>query len=180
MNSSAAPHPLVTSLQSQVNLLQNQVQQLINTINSGSGSGSMASAQTYPTSLIVPFSYIGTITLAAAAGSNTVIQMASDSTFELVRFLGLSSADVPTNYWNNNFTVQLTDQSTGRLLSAAPIPQCLFVTNAYQFGNDEKYPIMWPAQAIINLAFVNLTNAQLTVNFVLKGYKIFATTAAGG
>jgi len=162
------------NLQAQIQSLQAQIAQLQAAV-AGAGQSS-GGVQTYPTSLIIPFDYVYTAVLTANGSSSGVLQLASDSTFELMRILVLTSADVPTNYWNNNFTVQATDQSTGRQLSNSPVQQCNFATNAYQYGNDEKYPILFPAQGIIQFAIVNLLNTALTVNLTLKGYKIFQTS----
>jgi hypothetical protein len=164
-------------LQNQVASLQAQLANVQSAV-AASGSGS-ASGNSYPTSLIIPFSYMTTVTVAASASAPAVIQMASDSVFELMRFLCITSADVPTNYFNNNFTCLITDQSTGRQLASTAIPQACLVTDSYQFGNDEKYPIMFPAQGIVNFVFNNLTQATLTINLVMKGYKIFQTSAKG-
>jgi hypothetical protein len=167
----------LTNLVNQQAAQLRQLQASIQTLLARAAVASSSQSPDYPTSLIIPFSYIATIkAIPGMATQATVIQMASDSTFELLRMMAISSADVPANYFQNNFSVQLTDQSTGRQLSQDFIPQSCFVTNQYQFGGDEKYPILFPAQGIINLNFTNLTNAALTVNFVLKGYKIFQTS----
>jgi len=127
-----------------------------------------------PTSKIIPFTYMfQPLTLAALAPGTSTLQMAADSAFELLRMLGISSLDNPTDIAPNNFSVQLIDQSTGQQLTSGQVPQAMYCTRSYQWGNDEKYAIQFPAQSIVIGSFVNLQNAQITINFGLKGYKIF-------
>ena len=160
-----------------------QLNQLVATLQGQNMQSAVASAgqssggvQTYPTSLIIPFDYVTAFSLSANATGTATLQMASDSAFELLRILAVSSADTPTAYWQNNFSCLMTDQSTGRQLASSNVPQCCLVTNAYQYGNDEKYPILFPAQAIVNFALANLTAANLTGSIIFKGYKIFQTS----
>ena len=160
---------LVANLQSQIANMKSAVS------SAGQSSGGV---QTYPTSLIIPFDYVTVAALTANATGTATLQMASDSAFELLRILAWSSADVPTQYWQNNFSCLMTDQSTGRQLASANVAQSCLVTNAYQYGNDEKYPILFPAQAIVNFAFANLTAGNLTINIVFKGYKIYQTSSS--
>jgi hypothetical protein len=134
----------------------------------------MATTNPLKSNLILPFTYLFPAIVIPALGQvQQNLQMASDSYFELLRYVGISSADNPTDYAPNNFSVQLTDQSTGKQMMSGQVPQAMAITRSYQFGNDEKYPIQFPAQTIVVGTFINLTNSQLTVTFGLKGYKIF-------
>lgn len=135
----------------------------------------------FPTELCLFFTYQAQIALIAGANGSVPIQFAADSTFELLRILALTSADVAGNYWQNNFSVQMQDGATGRYMSGVRIPQSCFTTNAFQYGNDEKYPIRFPANSVVNCDVLNLTAAPIVVNIFMKGYKFFQiapTTAA--
>lgn len=168
--------PFQSQISQAVSTLQNQVAQLQSALSSA-GTSSGGGLQTMPTSLITPFCYLVQAANIAALGNQTVtLQLASDSAFELLRLLGYSSADTPSNYFQSNFSALIIDQSTGRQLANQAIPQQCLTTNAMQFGNDEKYPILFPAQGILQIQFTNLTNATLTASLVLRGYKIFQTS----
>lgn len=145
-------------------------------------SGGSGSPNFFPTTFCLPFTYQVTIGTTQSpilpnAQQGGKIQFAADSTFELLRILGNSSADVPTNYFQNNFQVQLQDGASGRYMSDQPIPQMCMVTDAYQYGNDEKYPIRFPANSILSVNVTNLLNANLIVSIFLKGYKFFQIAA---
>ena len=121
---------------------------------------------------VVPFSYLVTSASIAASGQQQVnLTLQTDSFFELQAFQGSSSLDADTDFMPNNFSVQITDQSTGRQLSSGKVPQRLYCGPANQ-SVLERIRIVFPPQASLLFDFTNLDagNANV-VSFVLKGYK---------
>ena len=123
----------------------------------------------------IPFSYLisGGAIIASGTASAT-LTFASDSLFELHFFYGSSSLDAATDTRPNNFSVQITDQATGRQFSNARIPQRLMVERAEE-GFPERRPIVFPRNTVFVFDFLNLSSASTnTPTIVLKGYKLFA------
>lgn len=158
----------------QITSLQAALQQL-------SAGGGVQGTTNYPNTLILPFIYqFPTFTLNAAASGDQTLQMSSDSAFELQRITCTTSADNPTDFGPNYFSAQLVDQSTGRQLSNFNIDQASLCTRSYQYGNDQKYPVLFPAQCIIQGKFTNLLpGLAITIKFCLEGYKIYQVKPAG-
>lgn len=165
---------MLPNFQQQINLLSQEVDNLTSMLNAQAQAGGPSQIPSYPNKLIVPFTYMITlVNIAPGVPANQPIIMAADSVFELLRIVCVTSADNPTDFAPNNCSIQLTDGSTGQLLSSAAVPQAMFVTRSYQYGNDEKYPIQFPALAQVQVTINNLLLVNLTVNFGLRGYKIF-------
>ena len=71
----------------------------------------------------------------------------------------------------NSFTVSIRDQTTGRDLMSAPVPQRVLCGNAFkQFL--EKRGIMFEPQSNLLFTFTNLTAATNNITLALHGYKI--------
>lgn len=124
----------------------------------------------------LPFVYVVTASLGAAVGataSSTLI-MQADSRFELMGIFGTGGAaatteDSQTN--PNNFTCTIRDQTTGRDLMSAPVPQRVLCGNAFrQFL--EKRGIIFEPQSNLLFTFTNLTAATNNITLALHGYKI--------
>ena len=124
----------------------------------------------------LPFDYVVTATLGAAVGatgSSTLI-MQADSRFELMAILGTGGVNATTEdslQYPNSFTVSIRDQTTGRDLMSAPVPQRVLCGNAYR-QLAEKRGIVFEPQSNILFTFTNLTAAANNITLVLKGYKI--------
>jgi hypothetical protein len=124
----------------------------------------------------LPFDYVVTATLGAAVGatgSSTLI-MQADSRFELMAILGTGGVNATTEdslQYPNSFTVSIRDQTTGRDLMSAPVPQRVLCGNAYR-QLAEKRGIIFEPQSNILFTFTNLTAAANNITLVLKGYKI--------
>ncbi|HET7375157.1 MAG TPA: hypothetical protein VFK30_00525, partial [Anaerolineae bacterium] len=58
----------------------------------------------------IPFDYLVTAVLTASGTLQVVLNLATDSNFELHAILGTSSADKATDFSPNNFSCQITDQ----------------------------------------------------------------------
>lgn len=124
----------------------------------------------------LPFVYVVTATLGAAVGatSSTTLIMQADSRFELMGIFGTGGSvatteDAVTN--PNNFTCTIRDQTTGRDLMSAPVPQRVLCGNAFrQFL--EKRGIIFEPQSNLLFTFTNLTANTNNITLALHGYKI--------
>ena len=124
----------------------------------------------------LPFVYVVTATLGAAVGatSSTTLIMQADSRFELMGIMGTGGVDATTEnslQYPNSFTVSIRDQTTGRDLMSAPVPQRVLCGNAFkQFL--EKRGIIFEPQSNLLFTFTNLTAATNNITLALHGYKI--------
>jgi hypothetical protein len=124
----------------------------------------------------LPFVYVVTASLANAVGataSSTLI-MQADSRFELMGIMGTGGATAATEdslQYPNFFSVQIRDQTTGRDLMSAPVPQRVLCGNAFkQFL--EKRGIIFEPQSNLLFTFTNLQAAACNITLALHGYKI--------
>lgn len=128
----------------------------------------------YESKLIIPFSYVVTGVLTSGSTVQSTLTLAADSSFELMCFLASSTYDSADDVAPNLFSVQIQDQSTGRLLSNARVPQrCFGGVTANGWGAVEKYPIRFPANCTLLFDFLELASQSQTATIVLKGYKLF-------
>ena len=100
--------------------------------------------------------------------------MQADSRFELMAILGTGGVAANTEdslQFPNSFTVSIRDQTTGRDLMSAPVPQRLLCGNAY-LQLAEKRGIVFEPQSNLLFTFTNLTAAVNNITMVLKGYKM--------
>lgn len=124
----------------------------------------------------LPFVYVVTATLGAAVGatSSSTLIMQADSRFELMGILGTggqASTTEDAQVAPNNFTLQIRDQTTGRDLMSAPVPQRVLCGNAFnQFL--QKRGIVFEPQSNLLFTFTNLTANTNNVTIALHGYKI--------
>ena len=125
----------------------------------------------------LPFVYVVTATLGGAVGatSSSTLIMQADSRFELMGIFGTGGENVVTTEQNlqypNSFTVSIRDQTTGRDLMSAPVPQRVLCGNAFkQFL--EKRGIIFEPQSNLLFTFTNLTAATNNITLALHGYKI--------
>lgn len=124
----------------------------------------------------LPFVYVVTATLGAAVGatSSTTLIMQADSRFELMGIMGTGGVNATTEdslQYPNSFTVSIRDQTTGRDLMSAPVPQRVLCGNAFkQFL--EKRGIIFEPQSNLLFTFTNLTAAANNITLALHGYKI--------
>ena len=124
----------------------------------------------------LPFDYVVTATTGAAAGStvSSTLIMQADSRFELMAILATGGANATTEdslQYPNSFTVSIRDQTTGRDLMSAPVPQRVLCGNAFkQFL--EKRGIIFEPQSNLLFTFTNLTAATNSITLALHGYKI--------
>jgi len=124
----------------------------------------------------LPFVYVVTSQLGAAVGatSSATLIMQADSRFELMGVMATGGNLATTEdslQYPNSFTVSIRDQTTGRDLMSAPVPQRVLCGNAFkQFL--EKRGIIFEPQSNLLFTFTNLTVAVNNITVALHGYKI--------
>jgi hypothetical protein len=100
--------------------------------------------------------------------------MQADSRFELMGIMGTGGVAATTEdslFYPNSFTVSIRDQTTGRDLMSAPVPQRVLCGNAFQ-QFLEKRGIIFEPQSNLLFTFTNLTAAANNITLALHGYKI--------
>lgn len=126
----------------------------------------------------LPFIYVVTASLPAAAGStaSTTLIMQADSRFELFGILGTGgtnagSEDAMVN--PNGFSCTIRDQTTGRDIMSAPVPQRILCGNAYN-GFLQKRGIVFEPQSNLLFTFTNISApvALQNITLALHGYKM--------
>lgn len=124
----------------------------------------------------LPFVYVVTSTLGAAIGASSSVNliMQADSRFELMGIMatgGVAATTEDSLNYPNSFTVTIRDQTTGRDLMSAPVPQRILCGNAFrQFL--QKRGIVFEPQSNLLFTFTNLTAAANNITLALHGYKI--------
>jgi len=124
----------------------------------------------------LPFVYVVTAALSNAVGatSSSTLIMQADSRFELMGIMGTGGATAASEdslQYPNFFTVSIRDQTTGRDLMSAPVPQRVLCGNAFrQFL--EKRGIVFEPQSNLLFTFTNLQALTCNITLALHGYKI--------
>ena len=124
----------------------------------------------------LPFVYVVTAALGNTVGAtaSTTLIMQADSRFELMGIFGTGGLNATTETsqsYPNSFTVSIRDQTTGRDLMSAPVPQRVLCGNAFrQFL--EKRGIIFEPQSNLLFTFTNLTADANAITLALHGYKI--------
>jgi len=123
---------------------------------------------------ILPFDYLVSSGALAISGTALVnLTLAQDSWFELHVIAGSSTLDAATDFMPNNYSCQITDQSTGRQFANARIPERVLSSPA-NGGMRLLRPVQFAPSATIQFDFLNLSAASTnTVSLVLKGFKIY-------
>ena len=125
----------------------------------------------------LPFVYLANVAFGAGtlgASLSTTLIMQADSRFELMGMMGTGGAAANTEdslFYPNSFTVSIRDQTTGRDLMSAPVPQRIMCGNAFQ-QFLEKRGIIFEPQSNLLFTFTNLTNAANNITLALHGYKM--------
>jgi hypothetical protein len=124
----------------------------------------------------LPFVYVVTAALGNTIGAtaSTTLIMQADSRFELMGIMGTGGATATSEdslQYPNFFTVSIRDQTTGRDLMSAPVPQRVLCGNAFrQFL--EKRGIVFEPQSNLLFTFTNLQALTCNITLALHGYKI--------
>jgi hypothetical protein len=127
-----------------------------------------------PLNLQQPFDYVVVQTLGAnASGSQTLI-LAQDSEFDLQLVTATTSEDATTDAVPpNNFAVLMRDVTGGRDYMTAPVQRNNFAGIVPVNTVNEGRCIRFPRKQQIEFQFQNLTANPITIQLVLKGYKVF-------
>ncbi len=122
---------------------------------------------------LIPFTYsVNVLALAAASQTNVTLTLATDSYFELHYFVATTSADAPTDFSPNFFTVSIQINS-GRFLMNNPVPQRIIAAPA-NLVQPEHRNIRFNPGDQLNFLFLNLVpDDTLDIFFGMKGYYIF-------
>lgn len=108
---------------------------------------------------------------ASAVNVQQTLILEQDSWFELREYALSSSLDADTDQMPNNTSVQVTDLSTGRLMSNQAIPQRIW--DPYNTVYKLARPTAFPPNANILFTFNNLIASTNTSTAVLRGYRHF-------
>jgi hypothetical protein len=136
---------------------------------------------------VIPFIYSVSIGLTASGSGSRTLVLGIDSEFELYGFEASTNQDIAdintapqaaATAQPNVFSVFITDTSTGRNLMTEPVGRALICSNSSQNFTPEGVRIRFPRQEQFQFDFVNLTTNSLTIQFGLRGYKIFNPTLA--
>lgn len=123
---------------------------------------------------ILPFWYnVVSPALTSGGTGQTVLTLQADSDFELFQLMGTCTADLDTDFMPNNFSVQITDQSTGRILMNNRISERQLCSPA-NGGAILRRGVIFPAQAVLLFDFLDLSGGSNTAQVTLMGYKHFA------
>lgn len=122
--------------------------------------------------IFIPFDLIVT-TGAIAAGGSLVqpITLDQDADFELHYICGSSTLDDNTKFFQNNFSVQVTDKSNSRIWSSDRIPQIFLAP--WNYAMPERRPVVLARKTNLSFDVFNLGADPNTVSIVLKGFKVF-------
>ena len=96
--------------------------------------------------------------------------MDEDADFELHWILGSSTEDAATDYRANNFNLQITDKSNGRVWSSARVPQGHMSIN--QGGMRFPRPVLLARRSSLSFDFLNLTANSMVATITLQGVKL--------
>lgn len=126
----------------------------------------------------LPFHYLVTVTLTSGQSLTQNLTLQQDSSFALSSLLASTTVDctrsdgaaVTNPFSPNNFSVQITDQTTGRQLASARIPQRIIAPfQGYKLPDQ----VIFPPGAVLLFDFLDLSATNNVVSLVLAGYKVF-------
>ncbi len=109
--------------------------------------------------------------IAANASSITPVTLDQDADFELHYIMGNSSADDPTKFFQNNFACQITDKSNSRIWSSDRVPQVV-LCGPWNQSIMERRPVLMARKTNISFDVLNLTADTISVNIILRGFKV--------
>lgn len=134
-----------------------------------------------PTTLASAMPFFYSFTLALAANATSAAQqlvLAQDSAFDLYAFLAATDQDpmlksdtVPI--MPDNFSVLIQNQSGGNFFSLEPLRRSLICGTTAFYTLAEARAIRFPRKTQLSFVLNNLVAVPITVQFGLKGYKIF-------
>jgi len=121
---------------------------------------------------IFPCRYSVTISVPANGAGSDVIIFDPVADFEYWLLQGSSDQDVPTDIYNNNFTLQIRDTTTGRDFFSVVQPQVLAVGPGNR-NVPEFRPVTFPGSTRLQIQVQDLSGNDSEITITLVGYKIF-------
>jgi len=119
--------------------------------------------QTQPIRVPYDFVFPNVVLTALQVGVPAAPQFDADADFEWIETVSTQTGI---------YSVQLTDTSTGRVLSTSAVNSLNFAGTA-QLPHVLIEPYIIPRASVIQAKFNDLSNAGNTVQLVLRGYKLF-------
>jgi hypothetical protein len=122
-----------------------------------------------------PFIYQVQITLAANGNGQESLTLGNDSYFSLCGFGAFSNPTgvTPQTLTNqNSFSVAITDNSTGRQLSNARIPQAIITNVNYSQYLNFTGCVIYPPLNVFFCDFQNLVGDVNIIQLCFVGYKL--------
>lgn len=128
--------------------------------------------------MLMPFTYqVQPDSIAASGTGIKDLTIQSDTLFWWVAVAASSSLDTDTDEMPNSFTVQIQDQSTGRMLSNIAVPQRIQTPRG---GRRFRRPVFLRPNTTLRCTFVNLDSGNANViKFDLIGFKALNLPAEG-
>lgn len=124
-----------------------------------------------PKLIFSPYWYRVDATMAALGTVNVPLQLDPDADFELHYIMASSTKDAATNFYNNNFSVNITDKGNSRFWANAPIFQKC-IAGPDNGGLPLRRPVVIAAKSNLSFAFTDLSNDANTSSIILVGFKI--------
>lgn len=123
---------------------------------------------------VLPFIYADDVTLAASIGTQATgsFTMDTDSWFELWYFVASSSLDADDDVIPNNFTIQISQQASGRALSNVTIPARMITSPQNPFMRQMR-PVVFAPTTTIQFVATNTVASANVVTFGFAGYKLY-------
>lgn len=127
---------------------------------------------------VLPFVYVvGPVTLASTASGSQNLTIEASSFFEHHFWMASTDQDSVIsgtlgNFEPNYFTCQITDQSSGRLLTSGQVPQRILFGPSNTSLRQIR-PVIFPPNAVLQFNLTNLASAQTIVTICMVGYKLF-------
>lgn len=131
----------------------------------------------FKSSDVLPFIYMVPIALGALANGSVNLTLEANSWFEFHYWMASTDQDQVQSstvaaFYPNNFTVQITDDSSGRQLTNGKVPQRIICGPSNQNIRHIR-PVVFPPNAVLKFDFTNLVNATTNVTMALHGFKLF-------
>lgn len=139
----------------------------------------MQAKQPIPLELQMPFTYSFTFNLNANAAGNQILVLDNDSEFDLYAITaatdqdGTLTAAVGPVQLPENFSLLLTNQTTGRAMSSELLRRGNVCGNSFTNVLPEGRPIRFPRKTQLQMQILNLVAVPIVVQVAFKGYKVF-------
>lgn len=136
----------------------------------------------YQSKDVLPFTYMFTIALSSLASASQNLTLEANSWFEHHYWMASTDQDQVQSaaiaaFYPNNFTCQITDQSSGRQLTNGKVPQRILFGPANTAVRLVR-PVVFPPNAVLQFDFTNLVAGTTNVTIAMNGFKLFNPNVA--